>query len=166
MKSNRGNPAALILILILFAFAGCAGLSSYGKLYLPVDGKNRVTIQHLVERWQDYDIYWAGVSTHRPSAILFDPKGDDRVLQVHHWWVKVDRVETLLELVRWIRFDIRYDPAVREVLGPDDLLFGYMYTAWPYARILVKDEKTLWVDDLSMPPELRAIGSTEAMGDR
>ena len=28
-------------------------------------------------------------------------------------------------------------------------LFGYMVTASLHARILVKDEKTLWVDELS-----------------
>ncbi|MEW6666824.1 MAG: hypothetical protein AB1512_16605 [Thermodesulfobacteriota bacterium] len=161
MRSNNRNLLFFFLILMVFPFSGCAGLSPYGKLYLTADGKDRVTIEQLVERWQDYDVYWAGVSTHRPSAVLFDPKADDRVLQVHHWWVKLDRKETLLDLVKWLQFDMDYDPEVRMVLSPDDRLFGYMYTAWHYARILVKDEKTLWVDDLSMPPELRFIGSAE-----
>ena len=161
MNSKRRGFTLFFVILLLLPFIGCAGLSSYGKLYLELNGRDTVTIEQLVERWQDYDVYYAGVSAHRPSAILFDPKGDNRVIQVHHWWVRVDRIETLLELVKWLRFDIKYDPAVRMVLSPDDRLFGYMYTAWNYARILVVDEKTLWVDDLSIPPEYRDSGGFE-----
>lgn len=160
MKSKNTRFTVFFMILVLFPFIGCA-CSSYGKLHLEFNGKDRLSIARLAERWQDYEIHYAGVSVHRPSAILFDPKGDDRALEVHRWWIRVDRKETLLELVKWLRFNPNYEPAVRSVLSPDDRLFGYMYTAWYHARILVKDEKTLWVDDLSIPPEYRDSGNFE-----
>jgi hypothetical protein len=36
-----------------------------------------------------------------------------------------------------------------------------MYTAWTHALIRVIDEKTLWVNDMSIPRDYPAGGTTE-----
>jgi hypothetical protein len=167
MKSSKRNAILLFVILTALSLLGCTGLSSYGKLYLAPNGKGSVTMGQLVERWQDYDIYYSGIAVHKPSAILFDPKGDDKTLQVHPWWVRVDKKEKLLEILKWIDFYRKFPPRLRMVLGPDNGFFGYMYTAWDHALIKVVDDKTLWVNHLSMPrdeaPENAADGAVGSL---
>lgn len=164
MKANRERAFRFLFVLVLFLPTACAGLQSHGKLRLQPQGKDRVTIEQLVEEWQGYDIHYAGINVNKPSAVLFDPKGDDRSLQVHPWWIKVNRKETLVEIIRWLEFDKHFEPLVWRVLGPDDRFFGYMFTAWTHALIRVVDENTLWVNDLSMPPDYPAGGNTEVGG--
>ena len=62
MKSNKKNKILFFVILTLFPLMGCAGNSSYGKLRLEPEGKGKPTIEQLVERWQDYEVYYSGVS--------------------------------------------------------------------------------------------------------
>ena len=159
MKSGKSNTILIFVSLVLFLLAGCAGLDAYGKLRLLADGKERVTIEQLVDRWQDYDVYYSGIAVHKPSAILFDPKGDERTLQVHPWWVRVEKKDMLLEILKWIDFYRKFPPRLRAVLGPDNAFFGYMYTPWDHALIKVVDDKTLWVNELSMPRDEASMDS-------
>lgn len=151
MKTTKANIVLFLVILMLVPLMGCAGVQSHGKLRFQAGDRERVTIEQLVERWQSFDVYYSGIAVHKPSAILFDPKGDERTLQVHPWWVRVDSKDTLLEIFEWINFYRKYPPRLRVVLGPNDDFFGYIYSAWDHALIRVVDDKTLWVNELSMP---------------
>ncbi len=62
---------SLLLLLPLFFITGCLGLGNYGTIRV-ADGKWGNTIQNLIENWQDYDIYYAGLSYKSPSAIMFE----------------------------------------------------------------------------------------------
>jgi hypothetical protein len=151
MKSSKRHTILFFVILAALPLLGCAGLHAYGSLRLLAGGKEGVTMERLVDRWQDYDIYYSGIAVHKPSAILFDPKGDEKTLQVHPWWVRVEKKDMLLEILKWMDFYRRFPPRLRAVLGPDNAFFGYMYTPWDHALIKVVDDKTLWVNELSMP---------------
>jgi len=59
---------------------------------------NRVTVQDLVKDWQNYTVHFTGHGRDHPSAVLFDPKDDDRVVIADRWW-KVDEYEILTDLV-------------------------------------------------------------------
>ncbi len=138
------------LLVAIFAVSGCSG---YGKLRLQEQGKDKVTPEHLARNWKEYNIYFAGISYNKPSALLFDPRGDSKTLQVHPWWERVEDEGTLHEILKWMEFRKDFDPVVWRILGPKGDFFGYMYTAWNHARMKVVDENTLWVDQLSMPPD-------------
>ena len=105
----------------------------------------------LIEHWERYDISYAGLSMENPSAVMFDPKGDDRRLTSDKW-VPVKTQEELFTLLGWIDHNVHFPPTLWRIIGPDGQLYGYMFTAWYSARIKVIDEKTLWVDDLPLPP--------------
>ncbi len=60
--------------------SGCPLIKNYGKLRVQYGLDEKMTIQTLVERWQDYDVYYAGVHKQFASAVLFDPKDDERTL--------------------------------------------------------------------------------------
>ena len=49
------------------------------------------------------------------------------------------------------------------MLGPDEHLYGYMFTAWDHAVMLIGDDKTMRVLDLPMPPHM-AVGGPKVRG--
>ena len=144
--------AGLVLMVLL---AGCPLIKNYGKLELQYGPGEKMTIQRLEERWQDYNIYYAGVHIQLPSAVIFDPKDDDRRLLTHERWVHIEDRKELSEVLLWLWGDetsSEFYPNLYEILGPDNQLFGYMYTPWDHANIKVIDKKTLWVDDIPVTP--------------
>jgi len=50
-------------------------------------------------QYNHYTIYYAGMQTGFPSAIMFDPKGDERKLLPHEYWVQVKDQETVSEII-------------------------------------------------------------------
>jgi hypothetical protein len=139
--------AGLILISSIY---GCSGPTSYGKLRAESGLKYKLTVDELVEKWQSYHVTYAGVAVDNPSAVMFDPKGDDRTL-VSDKWVTVKDEAELSILIDSMNANYGYYPVLWHVLSPDDQFYGYMYSAWGHVVIKVVDERTLWVDDLPMP---------------
>jgi hypothetical protein len=137
----------LALILLL----GCAAKGGYGKLRIQYGRVDKVTIDQLAEQWRDYDIYYAGVRIPSVSAIVFDPKGDDRKLTYHEWWEPVKSSEDLHDLIGGLRV-AEFIPELWQIRGPDNQIYGYMFTAWSHAYIKVIDGKTMWIDDMTLPP--------------
>jgi hypothetical protein len=43
---------------------------------------------------------------------------------------------------------------LQRILGPDDQFYGYFFSAWTHAYIEVIDEKTLWIEDIPLAPDL------------
>jgi hypothetical protein len=140
---------AILMILAIPIFLSAC--SNYGKLRLQPSSGTKVTTEDLVRNWKDYDVYYSGIATHRPSAVLFDPKGDSKTMTVHPWWVKVANERMLMEIMDWMTFDKHFDPVVWRVLGPNNDFYAYLYTAWNHALIRVVDENTLWINEMSLP---------------
>ena len=60
--------SGLVLMVLL---SGCPLIKNYGKLRAQFGPDEKMTIQRLEERWQDYDVYYAGVHIQLPSAVIF-----------------------------------------------------------------------------------------------
>jgi hypothetical protein len=145
-----------IYLAIVGAFLTSASIGytflNYGKLDVVWPFRTAINIAQIHENWEDYDIYYAGYSTAFPAAVMFDPKGDKRRL-VSDAWVQVKDRETLLGLIDRLWVDTQYYyPKLRKILGPDNQLYGYMYTAWDHAVMKAVDTGTLWVRDLPHRP--------------
>ena len=85
---------------------------------------------------------------------MFDPKNDTKTLSPSDRWIKIEGVERISEVVNWIKV---YDhqgnaPVLRSIHGPDNQLYGYLFTGWYHAVFKVVDEKTLFAYDLPQPP--------------
>ncbi len=130
--------------------SGCSGTTNYGKLRAEPSRGYTATVDELVEKWQSYHVTYAGVAVDNPSAVMFDPKGDERTLVSDKWIALRDQAELSL-LIDSLNANYGYYPVLWRVLGPDDQFYGYMYSAWDHVVIKVVDERTLWVDDLPMP---------------
>ena len=139
-------------MILVFVTLGCSG---YGKVrYLPRDG-DAVTVEQLVETFDDFNVYYAGYAVDNPSGILFDPKNDGKTLAPSGRWTKIEDRNTASQVVGWVRIqDLPgYLPALYGIYGPDGQFYGYMYSVW-FSQTFTKviDENTLFVYDLPDPP--------------
>jgi hypothetical protein len=116
----------------------------------------------LKENSQKYNILATGVELNVPSAIIFDRKDDNREIMGERWWELKD-YKAVSETVDWIEAQEPvggYYPRLWKILGPDEHLYGYMFTAWDHAVMFVGDDKTMRVMDLPVPPFL-AVGGPD-----
>jgi len=155
MKVKKYSVAVGVIALLLIA----SGCGSYGKLRLQSGPGETMTTQQMKENWQKYNVLATGVELNVPSAIIFDRKEDGREIIGERWWMlkeekdvheTIDRIESQLPLAPFY-------PRLWKMLGPDDHLYGYIFTAWDHAVMTIGDDKTMTVMDLPMPPFL-AIG--------
>ena len=152
MKKN------LALVIIFFFFlgflSGCSWNQEYGKLWVGPASKERLTPNQLYEQWENYHIYYAGVSISQPTAILFDPKDDKRKIETHEYWAPVKKREELWDLIGHIQTSQYQYPVMKSILGPGNAFYGYLYTNWTHVVLKVIDQKTLWIDYLNENPLL------------
>ncbi len=140
MKKKR----YLNVILIALFFFGCASWQkNYGKLKSLPKSEGEVIIRDLIDKWEDFDIYYAYSGTPYSVGIMFDPKNNDTAL-VGNMWKKVTDKQTLLETVKWIR----HDRLLNEILGPDDRFYGYLYYSYGYVTLKMVGDKKIYVFNL------------------
>ncbi len=158
MIKMKKTVVLVFLISLLLVVAGCG---SYGRLRLQSGPGETLTIQQLKENWQNYHILATGVEPNVPSAIIFDRKEDDRTVIGERWWELKD-YKTLLETIGLIEAQGPvgpYYPRLWRILGPEDYLYGYMFTAWDHAVMTIAEDKTMRVQDLPFPPFLAVDGA-------
>lgn len=141
---------AVIGLVSLSLISGCSWLKSYGKIRVLCRYEEKITIQELEKNWQDYTIYYAGLSVGTAAGIMFDPKKDDKTL-VGDKWIKIENQVTLSELIGWIRTYIQFDPRLWRILGPDGQFYGYLFFACGHVVIKVVDDRTMYMYDLESP---------------
>jgi hypothetical protein len=152
MKANHRIYSLIILILTASLMPGCGLIKGYGKVRLSSEQGYDMTIQELQENWKDYIISYAGTSISNPAGIMFDPKDDGREL-VGDRWTSVEGKETVSEIIGWIKTYTQFHPKLHVILGPDNQLFGYLFSPWGSGDVVAKviDERTLYVYDLMSP---------------
>jgi hypothetical protein len=152
------------LISLFFVSAGCG---SYGKLRLQQGPGESMTIQQLKENGQNYHILATGVEPNVPSAILFDRKDDGREIIGERWWDLKDykSVSDTIARIDAQATGGRFYPRLWKMLGPDDHLYGYLFTAWDHAVMTIGEDKTMWVMDIPEPPFLAVGGGKMRVGD-
>jgi hypothetical protein len=148
----------IFLLSLCFGFAGCG---SYGKLRLQSGPGEAMTIQQLKENWEKYNVLGTGVEPNVPSAIIFDRKDDGRDIIGDRWWeIKDDKsVSGTIDMIAGQVTGARFFPRLWKMLGPDDHLYGYMFTAWDHAVMTIGDDKTMTVMDIPEPPFLAVGGN-------
>ena len=146
MKYKRGIYCLFLLMFSAASIFGCVASGKYGRLRL---AGSDMTIDQLVKHWEDYHVSYAGVSVTQPNAILFDPKGDDKVITLHQYWATVKDKSELSEIIRWMG-PMSSRVALYRIMGPGDQVFGYIYMSNMSPLIRVVDEKTLWIGNITL----------------
>ena len=112
----------LSVFLVALIISSCASSQkNYGKLRILPESQNEVTIQDLIDKWDDYNIYYSdhydGFNVRSPLGIMFDPKNNDTTL-VGDRWKKVSDQKTLIEMTKWIYPTTQYEPWLNEIFPP------------------------------------------------
>ncbi|MFW6115149.1 MAG: hypothetical protein ACOC6E_02505 [Thermodesulfobacteriota bacterium] len=152
MKINVYRYLAILVAMAIVLVSGCSWIKGYGKIRLASERTNGVTIQQLEENWDDYHIFYGGLSSGNPSGIMFDPKHDERKL-TGDGWTRVDDRESASEIIGWLRVYSQFPPELHVIIGPESKLYGYLFypVGYDYPVAKVIDEKTLYVYDLESP---------------
>ena len=151
----------LSVFLLALIISGCASWQeNYGKLRILPENRNEVTIQDLINNWDDYNIYYSdqyeGFSVRSPLGIMFDPKGNDTTL-VGDRWKKVGKQKDLIEMTKWIYPTTQYEPWLNEILGPDGRFYGYLYYSYGIVVLKLTDDGKMYVYELEEPAEERSF---------
>ena len=146
--------SVFILVLII---SGCASWQkNYGKLRILPETQNEVTIQDLIDKWDDYNVYYSDIyDGYNPRAalgIMFDPKNNETTL-VGDRWKKAKDQKDLIEMTKWIYSNTQYEPWLNEILGPDGRFYGYLYYSYGFVTLKMVNDKTMYVFNLEDPRE-------------
>ena len=142
MKKYRYLNVFLIAVVI----SGCASWQkNYGKLKSLPKGESEMIIRDLIDKWEDFDIYYADSGIPSSIGIMFDPKNNDTAL-VGDMWKKVTDKETLLKTVKWIK----HDRLLNEILGPDGRFYGYLYYSYGHVTLKMIGDKKMYVFNLEL----------------
>lgn len=140
---------ALMGSILLVAFVlGCAA-GGYGNIRL-VEGGG-MTVQTLVNNWQNYNVYSAGLGN-LAAAVVFDPKNDGKTLNMGPRWVRVTDQDSLNAMVGLLSQRPGAGgllPRLWAIVSPDGSTYGYVYTVLDHLVINVIDDKTMLVESLS-----------------
>jgi hypothetical protein len=143
---------SLILCLVLM-ISGCVQFQdTYGSIKILPGTGAKVSIRDLIDKWEDYNIYYAGYGVRLPLGVWFDPKDNDTSL-VGDLWKPVRDKKTLIEITQWIYPTTQYEPYLTEILGPRGRFYGYLY--YSYGMVVLKkiDKNKMYVLDLERPQE-------------
>ena len=147
----------LSVFLIALIISSCASWQqNYGKLRILPESQSEVTIQNLIDKWNDYNIYYSdiyeGYNPRSALGIMFDPKNNETTLAGDRW-KKVKDQKDLIEMTKWIYSNTQYEPWLNEILGPDGKFYGYLYYSYGFVKLKVVDDKTMYVFNLEEPGE-------------
>jgi len=144
------NKNVVLGAMALIASVLLSGCANYGTI-TPTSAQDQ-TIDTLTKNWMDYTVYWTGLDTGEPTAIMFDPKSDGKALTGDRWY-KVESQESLLKMIGSLKFNELYYPYLWRMVGPDGQLYGYIYTGYTHFAMKMVNEKTMMV--YGIPATLR-----------
>jgi len=141
---NRRPNIALVSILIMLALvAGCAG----AYVNMKVEDKGGMTAETLVNNWQNYNVYYLGDFS-IPYVVLFDPKDDGKTIKVADRWERVPSqadARRMVDMISTPGHGLNV-PKLWKLLGPDDSVFGYIYTKATMLNTNMVDAQTMLVN--------------------
>ncbi len=143
-KGNSSYFKAALLIIVFSFVSACFQL--HGGIRL-IHSPYRPTIDELVACNEEYNIWTAGEGAYL-TAILFDPKGDNRRVVTHEWWMQLEEKKELSGLVSFLESDYVWPPSLYELMGPDGSIFGYIYSVESMVPLNVIEKDTLRVGNI------------------
>jgi len=137
-------------LLLIFLFTECSDLSMYGRLR-GVSQKD-ISITSLVDNFNSFYVYFSGPNRESAAAVIFDPKDDQREIVVEKGWEKVEDKRSLKEIIHWMRADILFPPRLNAIIGPDNQVYGYIFTYLIHIYTRSLGNQRLWIGYLPLPP--------------
>ena len=110
---------AILIFFIFVILSGCAA----GPKIKSLRPNERITIQTLVENWEDYDVHYSkALTVSLPTGILFDPKDNDVKIGGSRW-TKITDKEILTKVIN----ELPPFTYPQKIEGPDGQIYGYIH---------------------------------------
>ncbi len=145
MEQRKGMILSILIFSIVLIINGCGPVPRIK----PQRGPNeRISLQELVQNWEDYDILYAGWSVTDIYGIMFDPKNNDMKLGGNRW-KKIEDQDTREKVFGMVPEKTRYPS---RIVGPEDEFYGYiLYIKKEGAKtqravVRVVDDQNLTID--------------------
>ena len=141
-----------IIIISAIIITGCSG---FGKLVIKSKNEAEGTLEKLINNSDDYDIHHFGYGTKFVSGIIFNPKKDNKKLLLGDMWVEINEQTTISDIVKRMKgsYYRGFNPTLYEIVGPDGVFYGYLFTGWFHIVLKKINDDTLSVYGLDDPPE-------------
>jgi hypothetical protein len=137
--------AVIGLIGVLFV-SGCA---NQGRLRALPRAGIAAAVEDIKENYDEFVIHANEWPAGEVSAIVFDPRGDNRTIQTDGW-TRVTSKEQLSKLVERSKRNIYLQ--FFKIYGPNDQFFGYMLGGARYVFFQTIDTNTLKVVSTNWTP--------------
>ena len=144
MSRTKYAFLSILGFVSIWLMLGCAG---YGKLRQ--EPRPDGTLGELRENWNDYTVYYF-VWRHCGVSMLFDPKANDKNLNVADGWTLISDEYTFSRLMLSARQ--RRFAGLHKILGPDNEFYGYLLGRAECANVKVLDSGTLRVEGVYWIP--------------
>jgi len=138
-----------VSLLFTTILLGCALTFPGGRLQVVPRSDQRAVLEELTKNWQNYDVYSDG-PVNSTSALVFDPKNDDRRL-VGFQYVKVESRRNLQSAVNWIDSYVDFDPRLYRIFDEEGAFYGWVYIALHRPAPRRVDERTLMLPKYMSP---------------
>ncbi len=151
MQRKISIPLLTTALMGLLICGGCAG---YGQARYQGLVQGRDMLESMMANFEDYHVYYSGMSESFPSGIIFDPKDDEKTV-VQNGWIPVETRDLAWELVRNLERFYHFRPVLYALIGEDGRHYGYIYTS--YQRIVVRqlEENKIYVNEMPIAPHLK-----------
>lgn len=149
MKRKTVGCLLAISLLGLLMHIGCAGYGS-ARYYRHDQEK----LPELMADFQDYHVYYSGMSESFPSGLIFDPKNDGRTI-AQKKWIRVENRELMEKLVRKLELYHHYPPRLYTLSGEQGQTYGYIYTGYKHIVVRQLPDDEIHVYEMHQPPHLK-----------
>ena len=150
MERKRFIYVVVMGLIGALLISGCA---SQGRLRAQSGSDTAMAMKDIIENHDKYIIHANEWPEGEVSAMVFDPKGDNKIIE-NDGWTKVTSEEQLSKLIDRSRRLI-YRQFFR-ILGPDGQFFGYMLGGSEYVWIQTIDDRTLKLNSINYVPNRRS----------
>jgi hypothetical protein len=127
------------LISIAWLF-GCAGQATLKRVEVQ---DSNMSQEDIVQNWTNYHVFFIEVyGGSGNTALLFDPRDDDKKLIANRWSPVEDEaaLSSILQMMERRNYNHFF-----EILGRDSQVFGYLLAARAHIAARQKDDNTMEV---------------------
>ncbi len=152
----------VVAMLGFYLAAGCAG---YGSTRYDRHDQQRLT--ELMAGFENYQVFYSGMSEAFPSGIIFDPREDGKTI-ARKKWNRVENRDQAEKLIRGLGSYQDYPARLYLLTGADGQPYGYVYTAYKQNNIFVRQlsENEIYVLEMPEAPHLKYDPNGSSGADR
>jgi hypothetical protein len=150
MERKRFIYVVVMGLIGALLISACA---SQGRLRVQSGSDMAMAMKDIIENHDKYIIHANEWPAGEVSAMVFDPKGDNKIIE-NDGWTLVNSKEQLSKLIDRSRRLIYRQ--FFKILGPDGQLFGYLLGGSEYVWIQTIDDSTLKLNSINWVPYQRS----------